>query len=463
MATVYPVSTYSLATIAVTVASASGTPTYIWSAPVPAGAKGKAGVLQLFFNLYVATNFFAGQNFNYGIYVDGVSLAIGDTTTVQYTHTAATPYAINSGGVVRGTNGFTGFSPLLIPVSFSSGASVIQIGITNSSLSMSSVTSASPFVTSNIFTATGTVGSNNYYPATVFTTTGSGLNYTVPTTVYSVGGTSNNVVGVFIYCWGSAGTPANNYACGTGGFASGYYPCSGGTNLSYIVGSNDGFNNPNTGGSWSSYAPGGFSGVLLSNAGGVAQSNVLVIAGGGGSCLAITVAGGNGGGGAASSNASGIGYNGGTPYIFGTGYSTVITGGTLSAGGIGTTGNGIEFVGRGTMGGGGGYYGGGGGTNTNTQPTDAGGGGSSFAANAVIGASFASGVPITSRAIGTVPVAPGGTTSPYYVQNSNNYGYGGLPSNAGGVQYSHQGLVVIVPAIGASANQIGVQANIFVV
>ena len=129
MAAVYPVSSYSLATIAVTVASLSATPTYIWTAAVPSGAKGKAGILQMFFNLYVGTNFFAGQTFNYGIYVDGVPLAIGDSTTIPYTHTSATPYALSSGGVVRGTNGFHGFNPIVVPVSFSSTASQIQIGI----------------------------------------------------------------------------------------------------------------------------------------------------------------------------------------------------------------------------------------------------------------------------------------------------------------------------------------------
>ena len=456
MATVYSLSSYSLATIALTVASGSGTPTYIWSAAVPSGAKGKAGILQLFFNLYVATNFFAGQTFNYGIYVDGVALAIGDSTTIQYTQTAATGYALSSGGVLRGTNGFLGYNPLIVPVSFSSGASVIQIGITNSSLAMSSVTSVSPHVTAYQLSAAGSANTGNSIPQNVFGASGLG-NYTVPTTVQ--GGA---VQGVYLYCWGSSACSYGG-SCGSGGFVSGYYPCSAGTNLQFVVGGclTSTYNVVTYGGSGQGGGNGGgaFSGVFLSNAGGIVQSNVLIIAGGGGESGSGAVASGGGGGaGAYASNASGIGYCGGSGYIYGSGYTTS-TGGTLSAGGAGTTTNGSALQGGagGYDGGGGGYYGGGG-----TAATSyAGGGGSSFAANAVLGPTFLAGTTATNS--GQILYPPGGVSSPYYYSNAtSNFGYGGsnIPNSSG---YYAYGLVAIVPAIGASANQIGVQANIFVV
>jgi len=460
MATVYPLSTYSLATIAVTVASASGTPTYIWSAAVPSGAKGKSGILQMFFNLYVGTNFFAGQTFNYGIYVDGVALAIGDSTTIQYTQSAATGYAISSGGVLRGTNGFLGYNPLIVPVSFSSGASVIQIGITNSSLAMSSVTSVSPHVTAYQLSAAGTADTSNSIPKNLFAASGLG-NYTVPTTVQGGG-----VQGVFIYCWGCTGVSYGG-STGSGGFASGYYPCTAGTVLQYIVGGGTstsagnllyGGNGPGNGNA----SGGAFSGVFLSNAGGIVQSNVLVIAGGAGTSMNSACGGGGGGGGTYLTNASGVGYSGSAAYIYASGFAAN-TGGTLSAGGSGSAGSGSALLGGGTLnngsGGGGGYYGGGGG---NFSTTNGGaGGGSSFAANAISGPTFSPGTTPTNA--GQILYPPGGSTSPYYYSNAtSNFGYGGLNiPNASG--YYGYGLVAIVPAIGASANQIGVQANIFVV
>jgi hypothetical protein len=459
MATVYPLSTYSLATIAVTVASASGTPTYIWSAAVPAGAKGKAGILQMFFNLYVGTNFFAGQTFNYGIYVDGVALAIGDSTTIQYTQSAATGYAISSGGVLRGTNGFLGYNPLIVPVSFSSGASVIQIGITNSSLAMSSVTSVSPHVLVYQLSAAGTANTSNSIPQNVFTTTGLG-NYTVPTTVQ--GGA---VQGVFIYSWGSTGS-TYGAQCGSGGFVSGYYPCSAGTNLQYVVGGAIAAQYAviTNGGSGSGGGNGGgaFSGVFLSNAGGIVQSNALIIAGGGGqSGNGSPTNGGSGGGGGAGAYAtiaSGVGYSGGNGYSYASNSFVANTGGTLTAGGTGTLSNGGALIGGagGFCGGGGGYYGGGG----TASPLLVAGGGSSFAANAVSGPTFLAGSNATTS--GQVLYPPGGVTSPYYYSNASFlYGYGG--SNLANLPFNGYGLVAIVPAIGASANQIGVQANIFVV
>ena len=452
MAAVYPLSSYSLATIAVTVASLSATPTYIWSAAIPSGAKGKAGILQMFFNLYVGTNFFAGQTFNYGIYVDGVPLAIGDSTTIPYTHTSATPYAISSGGVVRGTNGFHGFNPIVIPVSFSSTASQVQIGITNSSLAMSSVTSVSPHVVTNTTTTSGTLNTTNWIPINTFTTYGSNA-YTVPTTVQ--GGA---VQGVYIYCWG-AGAGRTYPGAGSGGFASAFYPCAGGTTLVSVVAgiatNTISSGGGGTQGTW--FGGGGFSGVFSST--NLTQANALVIAGGAGSGT-MTNSGGGGGAGDASSNASGIGFNGGHSILWGTPNTNQTPGGSLSAGGVGTNATGQAFIGAspGAVSlGGGGYFGGGGGNNGGGG--GGGGGGSSFINNSCSGASFSPGA--TASGSGVTSVVPGGVTNPLYVANSYLYGYGGRDGS--NVAPYYQGLVVIIPAVGASANQIGVQANIFVV
>lgn len=442
MAAVYPLSSYSLATIALTVASSSVTPTYIWQAAIPSGAKGKSGILQFFFNLYNSTNFFAGQSFNYGIYVDGVALSIGDTTTVPYIHTAVSAYAISSGGLSRGTNGFQGYSPIIIPVSFSSSASVIQLGITNSSLAMSSVPSASPHVTSNVTVATGTINTTNYYPVNTFTTTGT-TTYTVPTTVYSSTGGSNNVVGVYIYCWGAGGqNNGNGTVGGTGGFTSGFYSCAGGTVLTAVVGAIG-----NTaiayggggqgGGNYGSTSGGGFSGVFLSST--LSSNTTIAIAGGGGGGMYLN---GNplGNGGSGGGTTGGIGLTTSGGYIqsgywgFSNNTQTLATQ---------TTGN-AQFVGASAINwvfaaGGGGWWGG---LSTN--------GGSGYIGGLTSGGVTSNGVSFNASSASPSSVLPAASNSPLYV---SGYGHG----NAG------TGLVVIIPAIGASANQIGVQANIFVV
>ena len=460
MSTVYNLSSYSLAGIANTVSLSTGTPAYVWVASVPPNAKGKNGILAVVFNLYNSAGFSANMLFDYGVYVDGVSQFMGDSATMRYVQTSNGNYAIAYGGISLGTNGIMGGLPLFFPLVLGPSASLIQIGLANSSMTMTGVASAAPSVGSNVVTSTGTLNTGNYVPQNTFTTTGLAT-YTVPTTVQ--GGT---VTGVYMYCWGSGGF--HFQAAGAGGFVSGFYPCAGGTNLRFVVGISDGQANINTGGSGiGNGAGGGFSGVFLSNAGGLAQSNVLIIAGAGGMDCYIPPlsASGNGGGGAYGSNAFGIGYSGGNPYVFGVGDHPTVTGGSLSAGGVGMNGKGgaalcggatTNNTGEG-VGGGGGYYGGGGST-WNSGSNQGGGGGSSFAANAIVSPIFASATRITNSALASTAVPPGGNTSPFYVLNSNGYGYGGsnLPNYT-----VNQGLVVIVPAVGTAATQIGVSATLF--
>lgn len=460
MATVYSLSSYSLATIALTVASTSATPTYIWTAAVPSGAKGKAGILQLFFNLYNSSSYFANQTFNYGIYVDGVPLAIGDSTTIQYTQTAATTYAISSGGVLRGTNGFHGYNPICIPVSFSSGASQIQLGITNSSLALSSVSSANPVA-----------ASQTTYSATTFTS-----NYTVPATA-----SGSAVVGVYVYLWGGGGGSATwggapMTSGGPGGFVSGYYACSPGTNITCYAGG---------GGSFGGYGPAGgaLAGVFTSNAAGVAQSRAIAIAGGGGT------------GAAAGYQTSGFpegltggfgGYpNGGTCLQFdGNNTPGNRIGATQTAGGSypSYASSGIALQGaptaQGWLGsGGGGWFGGCG--DRISGYGGGGSGGSGYIGN-VNGAS--GGIGLTASAYwengqtvlyasgtGNTPSAsfPGGAgyTAAYGSGSvvASNVFWNGVAGKSGQGVGTSAAQITIIPAIGTNANQVGVQANIFVV
>lgn len=455
MSTVYNLSTYSLAAIAATVTAGNSSNAYIWTVAVPSGAKGKNAILMLFFNLYSLTNFLANQYFDYGIYVDGVAQGFGDTGTARYIQTALGNYALNNGGITYGTNAMTPYQPLIIPLVLAAGATTIQLGIKNSQIGFSPVASTTIGYLSNNTTTTIGAGSNtsSFVPQTIFSTSGSNI-YTVPS-LCSAGA----VTGVYIYCWGATGA---SYAgnSGSGGFASGYYPCAAGTVLKYIVALNDSLGNPNTGGSGPGNGPGGgsFSGVFLSNASGIVQSNALVIAGGGGQSGGAQAGGGGGGGGIYLTNASGTGYSGSAGYIYSTGY-TAITGGTLSAGGAGTYAGGA-LVGGGNSGGaaagGGGYYGGGGQSGFNTN--QAGGGGSSFVANTLSGATFLPGS--TALSVGSNLMPPGGNSNAYYLLNSSYYGYGGcnIPNSSG---YYGYGLVVIVPAVGTNPVNVGVSAQLY--
>ena len=441
MSSIYQLSTYSLTTISNAVAASSSTPTIIWSATIPAGAKGRNAILQLFFNLYCSTNFIAGQNFYYGLYVDGTPLAIGDSTTMKYVHTAASPYAISAGGVALGTNPLFGYQPLVIPLAIAAGASQIQIGITNSSLGMATSSSVAPHIATNVTVASGTPNTGNYIPINTFTSQGT-YNYTVPTTVQ--GGT---VQGVFVYLWGAGGGPGGSpSAGGGGGFTSGFYSCAGGTTLTYIVGGSGGsgaFSNgcglPNSSsgaGVGPSGNSGGFSGIFSTATASLAT--VIGIAGGGGSGDA-QMNGGNGGGGGGSTGGSGWNYmaaayqgGGGTQTGGGSGYSDGYTGNRWVGGG-----NGWGTASKG----GGGYYGGGSGG-------PGGGGGSGFIGNFTSDGFTQTGTTLLGSTATPALALPAGTSSPYYV---SGYGHG----NNGG------GLVVIVPAIGSTAVQVGVSASLY--
>lgn len=452
MSTYYNLSgAYALANIADSVTSLSATPAYVWTVSVPSAAKGKNGILAVFFNLFSSGQFAAGQLFDYGVYVDGVAQMLGDSSgTLRYVQTALGTYAMSSGGISLGTNGLVNGMPLFVPLSFAASASQIQIGLKNSSAQMTPISSQVIAYSSNIITSSGTSNTGNFVPINTFNTPGQ-INYIVPTTC-SIGA----VTGVFIYCWGAGGGDFGDAdIAGSGGFAGGYYAVSGGSVLSCVVGRagltgqsfSISFGGGGVGGSdGRTYSGGGFTGVFLSNAGGLVQSNAVVIAGAGG-------AGGQG------SKGGGGGYPNGFAVI-GDYYGSNAPGGTQTAGGFGGGGTGVAGAAlQGASGGGfyglgagGGWYGGG--AWVENAAFRGGGGGSSYIGN-INGAT--GGVGLTSGAVTSngrtwqspmaVPNIPGGNTAPFY------YGTAG--------QNRQNGLLVIVPAVGTAATQIGVSAALY--
>jgi hypothetical protein len=427
MSTYYNLSgAYALAGIANTVSLSSGTPAYVWTVAVPSNAKGKNGILAIFFNLYSTTAFLTNQSFDYGVYVDGVAQLLGDSTgTLRYVNAGATNYMMSSGGISLGLNGLVNGFPLIIPVSFLASASQIQIGLKNSSAQMTGVASFAPASTSNVSTSTGTLNTGNYIPQNTFTATGTG-SYTVPTTV-----AAGTVTGVFVYLWGAGGNNGYNgtSAGGSGGFTTGYYSCAGGTVITYVVGAIGSYSVASGGGGNGGYGGGGgFSGVFSSST--LSQANAIAIAGGGGAGAYTNTAGGGAGGGLTS----------GTPP---TGSAIA----TQTAGGVGANSTGTALLGgqgSGYGSGGGGGYWGGGGDNNAVSP----GGGSGFIGRLTSGASTQIGN--SSPNFATTPtasvVAPA-NTSPYYTAS-----YGAA---------NNTGLVVIVPAVGTAATQIGVSAALY--
>jgi hypothetical protein len=241
--------------------------------------------------------------------------------------------------------------------------------------------------------------------ASTYTTAGSNY-YTVPATA---GGSA--VKGVYLYILGSPGYPGHSPA-GGGAFVSGYYECSPGTNLIYVVGA-AGYNQNVIYGGGGAQA-GGFSGVFLSNAGGIVQSNAIAIGGGGG-----------GGGYFGTGNGGGGGYPTGYAGTQGNVYGT-ISGGTQTAGGVGgNAGAALRGGLGGAQGGGGGWFGGGSGvayTPDGTFPDrPAGCGGSSYIGNingATGGIGFTSGATYEQGFTSGVVNTYAGSSSPYYTTSN---------------------------------------------
>ena len=459
--TLIPLSTYTGTVIRNAVAANNSSITTVWSNALPTAAKGRIGTLGMFFNMYSATQFASNTSFDYGVYIDGSSISYGESNTSRYVQTTTSTYAFSSNGYVLGVGGMTPYQPISFPLYIPPQATTLSVGITNASIPFSPVQSVALAYLSNILTSSGTSNTSNFIPQNTFTTTGQ-FSYTVPS-LCSAGA----VTGVFIYLWGSGGTYQHfpegwgnsGGSGGGGGFVSGYYGCSPGTVLSYIVGfggGNLGLNGLGRVGTIASGGgsgdAGGFSGVFLSNA---AISNTIGIAGGGGGAAYST---GYGGAGGYPSGSSGYNYVAGS----GAGVPSPATGGTQTSPGTGT-GNSFlsaasQFFGaNGNQAcGGGGWYGGGQG---NFGSGQGGGGGSSYIGNVngatggigMIGATTANGITISN--VSMLPATnalPGGTNSPFY-QSGRGNGLGG------------HGLVVIVPAVGTNPVYMGVNAKLLAV
>ena len=454
-------------TIANAVSQSNSTPVVIWSNVLPSTVKGHAGVLSVFFSLYSLTTFGTSTAFDYGLYIDGNAVSYGESNTVRYVQTTSSAYAMSSNGYMLGTNGVVGLMPIHVPLYIPPTATLLQISVANSALPLSPVSSISVGYTSNNLTSSGTSNTSSYVPQTAFTTSGSNT-YVVPSTI-----STGTVNGVYIYCWGSGGQGTNNGAGrfsvgGGGGFVGGFYSVPTGTTLTYIVGGvpgtgslatgGGGVGGGNTGGQ--GYDGGGFSGVFL---GVPSQSTAICIAGGGG------------GAGLGGSNVAGCGGypTGGAPTQYFSPYtaSTLVLGGTQTAGGAGTRNPGAALSGAASAGasdgggaGGGGWYGGGshnGGNWGGGSGYFGGAGGSSFVGTTLGASPSPTGIGFTSGAVtsnGTypqsyVPAAPGGITNTYYI-SSGTYGYGDVTSLRTGA-----GMVAIVPAVGTNPTYVGVTAK----
>jgi hypothetical protein len=135
-------SSYTLTAIANAVTINNASPTVIWQAAIPTAALGLNVIMSVFFNLYNSSaQFTVGQTFSYGVYIDGAALSIdSSTTTLPYTQTTASNYALSTGGVLLGTNGILGLKPIMITATIPATATNFQISITSSSAAMATNT-----------------------------------------------------------------------------------------------------------------------------------------------------------------------------------------------------------------------------------------------------------------------------------------------------------------------------------
>jgi hypothetical protein len=430
------ISAYSQSVIANTITASNSTVSYISQLALPGATKGKSGNVSVFFNLSTLSGFSTSSYFDYGLYLDGVGLGTGDTTTSRYVQYVNGGNAVSWGGYSLGSNGMTSFTPITIPITVNANSCNLQIGIKNSSAALNTVTSFAPSAT--VSTGFTSIGCNSY---------------TVPTTA-----AGSNVVGIYAYMWGCGGSTANtvnsNGAGGPGGYTTGFYGCSPGTILTVIVGAlgcNSAFqpNSLQLGAGGYSYG-GGFSGIfnsLVLNA-----STVIGVAGGGGGTGNISYGGGGAGGGSNGGLPWSITSNSAYPGITAPGQNTPATG-MCNAGQwygqaqLGSRGN------AGTAGGGGWY---GGNTTTDTMIS---GGGSGFSGNfTAVGATYQASTLKTSVSYGSQNTS----NQTIFTTTMSNFGYSPTTFAYGSMNSSNgNGLVIIVPAVGTNPVYVGIQATMF--
>ena len=430
------ISAYNQSVIANTITALNSTVGYISQVALPAATKGKSGSVSVFFNLSTLNGFSTSSYFDYGLYLDGVSLGTGDTTTSRYVQYVYGGNAVSWGGYSLGSNGMTSFTPITIPITVNANSCNLQIGIKNSSAALNTVASFSPSPTvSTGFTA---LGSNSY---------------TVPTTA-----AGSAVVGIYAYMWGAGGTHTNTTDSqgggGPGGYTTGFYACPTGTVLSVVVGT-VGLNVPFSPNALQYGAPGnsaggGFSGIFTSNA--LNTSTVIGIAGGGGGAGNVIYGGGGAGGGSNGGVPWSITSNSAWPGITAPGQNTPATGMCNAGQWYGQQ----QIGSRGNAGaaGGGGWYGG----NT-TSDTMMAGGGSGFTSNfTAAAATYQASTLKTAITYGTQNTS----NQTVFTTTMANFGYSPTTFAYGGVNNSNgNGLVIIVPAIGTNPVYVGTQATMF--
>ena len=128
-----PIIAYTQSSITNAISYSTNTIAYIASMTLPTTVKNKSGMLSCYFNLSTTSSFVVGSYFDYGLYLDNVSLALGDSQTAKYIQTSTYSVAMSWSGLSLGSNAITPYKPITIPVSIGANSCNLQIGIKNSS------------------------------------------------------------------------------------------------------------------------------------------------------------------------------------------------------------------------------------------------------------------------------------------------------------------------------------------
>jgi hypothetical protein len=131
--TTIPIIAYTQSSITNSIAYSTNTISYIASMTLPTTVKSKAGILSCYFNLSTTSSFVIGSYFDYGLYLDNVALAMGDSQITRYSQTSTYSVAMSWNGLSLGTNAITPYKPITIPITIGANSCNLQIGIKNSS------------------------------------------------------------------------------------------------------------------------------------------------------------------------------------------------------------------------------------------------------------------------------------------------------------------------------------------
>jgi hypothetical protein len=174
---IIPIIPYTQSTIATNISFSTNTISYIASLAIPQTLTGQSGLLSYYFNLSTTSTFVIGSYFDYGLYLDNVALAMGDSQIARYSQTSTYSVAMSWNGLSLGTNAITPYKPITIPITIGANSCNLQLGIKNSSgqlnTSQVKVGFAASVLTSrkpSIFTSYSGSGSN--YFVVKYTTTG---------------------------------------------------------------------------------------------------------------------------------------------------------------------------------------------------------------------------------------------------------------------------------------------------